>query len=250
MSFMAELRKADLARCALWHADGIHFRTLEGWFGAVAGETGEMLMAFGDEQGQRWIAEGVIEIVGEPGAVAKAKAAMIEARKAVLDELADVIIYLDLLAACAGHEVSDPGVRYAYELGPDVALPRAAAFVLVIGDTLHKMERTARDAIGSDGSQAELKQRLGMQINQAFAALSAAVSSLDGCSQLAVASKFNAVSERHGLPVKLGQKLTGGAWKAFISGAGDAPAGPASRKGDRPPAPVRGTDAPDGAEAK
>lgn len=214
MMFMSELRKADLARCALWHADGVNFRTPEGWFGAVAGEVGEMLDALGDEQGHRWIAEGSLRIVGDTGAQARAKKAKRKARKALLEELADVAIYLDLFAASIGHDVRDPRVRYAHELGPDCAFPRAAAFVLKIGDTLHKLERARRDQPCDVPAVEVLTDRLGDQINHAFVALDSAARSVNGNAAKAIARKFNATSRKKGLPVTL--ELTDGLYTALI----------------------------------
>lgn len=222
MMFASELRKADLARCALWHADGVHFRTLEGWFGAVAGEVGEMLEAYCEEQGHRWIAEGVLRVVGKDDARRHARKAQSSARRAMLDELADVAIYLDLLAACAGHEVGEPGVRYAHELGPDVAFPRAAYFVLKIGDTLHKLERARRDTPCDQPAEEVLLDTLGSQIDHAFVALESAAMSVDAAFGTAVAFKFNATSRKKGLPVRL--ELVGGYWRAVI-GADATPEG-------------------------
>lgn len=208
----AELRIATVTRCGLWHADGLNFRTLDGWFGAVAGEVGEMLEAFSEEQGHRMIAEGELTVVGDAGAVAQAVKAQRTARRAMMDELADVIIYLDLFAAAAGFEVRDPGTRYA-PMWPDVAFPRAAYLVLKIGDTLHKMERSRRD--GWDAiSRGELEDRLQDQINHAFVALKAAGDSINRNTAKAVVRKFNATSAKKGLPVTL--ELLGGEWRAVV----------------------------------
>ncbi|MGY6663381.1 MAG: hypothetical protein ACXIVO_13785 [Glycocaulis sp.] len=223
MSFMTELRKANTARSGLWHPQGVNFRTLEGWFGAVAGETGEMLEAFGEEQGHRWFADGQISLQGVPLLSRRrwksdSRRRMTDARGPLLDELADVAIYLDLFAACAGHEVRDPGSRYAHELGPDVAFPRAAAFVLKIGDTLHKLERVRADDQRIFLSESTLRETLGDQINHAFVALDSAARSVGSCAAKAIARKFNETSRKKRLPVYLQYE-----WRVYraVIGGGD-----------------------------
>jgi hypothetical protein len=217
MGFLTEFRKANLTRCELWHLDGVYFRSVEGWFGAVAGEVGEMLAAFCDEQMQRWISQGLIEFPEDFKARDRARSQLKALRQSVLDEIADVAVYLDLLSARLGHDVGDPGERYAHEIGRDAVIPGAAASVLLIGDLLHKIERAQRDA-HEVTPPAELEARLAAQINKAFAHLDAAARAMGGVLKDAAADKFNRVSKRKGLPVRL--KRNGNVWTVI---KGEAP---------------------------
>lgn len=203
-SFLTAFREANLARCALWHADGVKFRTPEGWFGAVAGEVGEMLAAFGDEQDSRWIVEGRSGWSGSAGPHHHKMVELPERRRRLMDEVADVAIYLDLFSASIGHDVSegDDDDRLHPDLCFDLVFPAVASRVLVLGDTWHKLERATRDPHeGVDPCAVRLL--LKRQINQAFTALDVAAMGLGLQLDTVAMSKFNGVSARRGLPVRL-----------------------------------------------
>lgn len=86
-----ELRNANLTRCAKWHPGGVNDWSLSDWGVAMGGEAGETL--------------NVIKKINraDDGLVGNARNATAETLlKALADEIADTIIYADLLAARAG----------------------------------------------------------------------------------------------------------------------------------------------------
>ncbi len=89
----ADLRAANVARCAKWHPGGISDWSLSDWMTATCGELGE--------------AANVVKKLnrcrdGLPGNNKTED----ELRSMLGDELADTAIYLDLLAAAAGVDLA------------------------------------------------------------------------------------------------------------------------------------------------
>lgn len=89
----AELRKANVARCLKWHPDGIESWSLADWFAGASGEMGEL---GGDIKCLNRCRDGL------PGN----KKTEAEIRANIPKEIADVIFYLDLLAAREGIDLS------------------------------------------------------------------------------------------------------------------------------------------------
>lgn len=87
------LRRANVARCLKWHPDGIESWSLSDWLTAVTGEIGELA---GDIKCLNRCRDGL------PGN----KKTEAEIRANMPKEIADVIIYLDLLAAREGIDLS------------------------------------------------------------------------------------------------------------------------------------------------
>ena len=88
------LRTANLLRCKMWHPGGVEDWTLSQWGIAAAGEMGEACNVIKklnrDDDG----------IVGNT-------ASREELMEQLGEEIADTILYLDLLAARAGIDLSD-----------------------------------------------------------------------------------------------------------------------------------------------
>ena len=84
-----DLRDTNLARCARWHPNGLGEWSLSDWAVATSGELGEALNVLKklnrERDGLTGNAQTYDELV-----------------QAFADELADTLIYLDLLAAAAG----------------------------------------------------------------------------------------------------------------------------------------------------
>lgn len=87
-----ELRTANLTRCARWHPGGIEDWDLADWAVAMAGEAGEVC--------------NVVKKLKREADGIRGNAPGVDLRIALADELADVAIYLDLLAARAGIDLA------------------------------------------------------------------------------------------------------------------------------------------------
>lgn len=86
-----ELRDANLSRCAKWHPGGLNEWSLSDWFTATMGELGE---AANIGKKLNRLRDGMAG--NKPG---ENEAYL---RGALADEIADVAIYLDILAASEG----------------------------------------------------------------------------------------------------------------------------------------------------
>lgn len=84
-----ELREANISRCSRWHPKGIISWSLSDWGVAAAGEMGETLNIIKKLNRERDSITG--------NAVTEE-----ELRKALADEIADTVIYLDILAESQG----------------------------------------------------------------------------------------------------------------------------------------------------
>lgn len=87
-----EMRTTNLARCERWHKFGIAEWSVADWAVAMAGEAGEVCNAV--KKLRR--VEGDIANISEPGRQISTQA---EAVAKIGEEIADTILYLDLLAA-------------------------------------------------------------------------------------------------------------------------------------------------------
>lgn len=85
----AALREVSLRRCLRWHPRGISEWSLSDWAVATAGELGEACNVIKKLNRER---DGIVGNTIAPA----------ELQSMLADELADVAIYLDLLAAAAG----------------------------------------------------------------------------------------------------------------------------------------------------
>jgi NTP pyrophosphatase (non-canonical NTP hydrolase) len=89
-----ELRKQNLTRCNRWHPGGIVEWSLSDWAVAAAGEMGEACNVVKKLNRER------------DGLVGNDKSAE-QLQQDLADEIADVVIYLDILAAHAGIQMSE-----------------------------------------------------------------------------------------------------------------------------------------------
>lgn len=88
-----ELRRANVSRCARWHPEGLNSWSLSDWAVAAAGEMGEACDLI---KKLNRVRDG---LVGN-------RADEAELRAALGKEIADTVIYLDLLAERAGIDLS------------------------------------------------------------------------------------------------------------------------------------------------
>jgi NTP pyrophosphatase (non-canonical NTP hydrolase) len=88
-----ELRTANLSRCRRWHPGGVSDWSLSDWCVATAGELGEALNV-------------AKKLNRERDGIAGNTASVDELRQQLADEIADVAIYLDLLAASEGIDLA------------------------------------------------------------------------------------------------------------------------------------------------
>lgn len=85
----AELRAANLSRCAKWHPGGLLDWSLSDWFTATMGELGEA-------------ANVAKKLNRARDGIAGNDQSPTDLRHDLADEIADVAIYLDILAASEG----------------------------------------------------------------------------------------------------------------------------------------------------
>jgi NTP pyrophosphatase (non-canonical NTP hydrolase) len=89
----ATLRSANLSRCARWHPRGLSEWSLSDWFTATMGELGEA-------------ANIAKKLNRERDGLAGNTQSADDLRKELADEIADVAIYLDILAASEGIDLA------------------------------------------------------------------------------------------------------------------------------------------------
>lgn len=94
----SELRRANVRRCSKWHPGGVADWSLSDWFTATAGELGE---AGNVIKKLNRVRDGLVGNSHTPE----------QLRDMLGDELADVAIYLDLLAEAAGVNLAAAVVR-------------------------------------------------------------------------------------------------------------------------------------------
>jgi NTP pyrophosphatase (non-canonical NTP hydrolase) len=89
----SDLRNANLARCAKWHPNGLSEWSLSDWFTATMGELGEAANVAKKLNRER------------DGMIGNDKS-QVELLQDLADEIADVAIYLDILAASEGIDLA------------------------------------------------------------------------------------------------------------------------------------------------
>ena len=94
MLTFSELRAANLSRCGRWHPGGLSEWSLSDWFTATMGELGEAAN----------IAKKLNRV--RDGMVGNAESED-DLRSNLADEIADVAIYLDILAASQGINLAE-----------------------------------------------------------------------------------------------------------------------------------------------
>lgn len=87
------LRAANLSRCARWHPRGLSEWSLSDWFTATMGELGEA-------------ANVAKKLNRERDGIAGNTVSVEQLRADLADEIADVAIYLDILAASEGIDLA------------------------------------------------------------------------------------------------------------------------------------------------
>ena len=103
-----EFRAANVARCVKWHPLGIGSWSSSDWLVAVTGELGELASLLKMRNRER---------DGLPGNKFS------PTDKQIADELADVLTYLDLLAAALGIDLGQAAVRKFNEVSARVGFP-------------------------------------------------------------------------------------------------------------------------------
>lgn len=101
-------RVANVGRCLRWHPDGIESWSPSDWLTAVAGELGELASLIKMRNRER---------DGLPGNKFS------PTQKHLADELADVLTYLDLLAAALGVDLGRAAVDKFNEVSERVGFP-------------------------------------------------------------------------------------------------------------------------------
>ena len=101
-------RSATVARCLKWHPQGIESWSPSDWLTAVTGELGELASLLTMRNRER---------DGLPGNKFS------PTQKQIADELADVLTYLDLLAAALGVDLGRAAVQKFNEVSERVGFP-------------------------------------------------------------------------------------------------------------------------------
>lgn len=206
------LREVNLSRCNRWHPGGIEDWSLSDWACAMGGEVGEVCEAVqAVNEAQRRRLPG-----GDPKADCEAdvkrRVDLGRALDSLAGELADLVIYLDLLSARADIDLP----KLVKRLG-DEAMPLAYAQTTGMSDgaislarhggktldIVKKLNRHRDGIAGNRVSESTLRTRLCAGLIDTYIATQvvAAWGAIDLAG--AVVSKFNAVSERHGFPERL-----------------------------------------------
>lgn len=105
-----ELRAANMSRCARWHPRGLAEWSLSDWGVATAGEMGEALNVIKKLNRER---DG---ITGNTLSEA-------QLRSELADEIADVAIYLDIMAASEGIDLAQAIARKFNKTSAKVGFP-------------------------------------------------------------------------------------------------------------------------------
>ena len=95
------LRAVNVARALRWHDGGLEEWSVNDWLTAFAGEAGEACNA-----GKKH--KRILDNIQQHGRVYESEA---EAMNAIVDELADTVIYADLVAARLGFSLSEAITR-------------------------------------------------------------------------------------------------------------------------------------------
>jgi NTP pyrophosphatase (non-canonical NTP hydrolase) len=94
---LGELRKTNLLRAARWHPEGLDEWSVNDWLAAFGGEAGEALNAGKKHR----------RILGGLQQHGKVPLTLQEAEEQIMEELADTVIYADLVASRLGRSLSE-----------------------------------------------------------------------------------------------------------------------------------------------
>jgi NTP pyrophosphatase (non-canonical NTP hydrolase) len=109
---LARLRQVSVARCKRWHKDGLNQWSLSDWGIAAGGELGEAMNIMKKLNRAR------------DGLVGNAKGEDRETlRQKLADEVADTVIYLDLLLASEGLDLAEAVVSKFNRKSVEVGFP-------------------------------------------------------------------------------------------------------------------------------
>ena len=106
----AQLREVNMTRCARWHPRGLNEWSLSDWGVATAGEMGEALNV-------------VKKLNRERDMIAGNSLSEQQLRDQLADELADVAIYLDIMAASEGIDLAAAIARKFNRTSEKVGFP-------------------------------------------------------------------------------------------------------------------------------
>jgi len=103
-----DLRTANVTRALRWHPAGLDSWTASDWLVAVTGELGELASLLKMRNRER---DGLVGNKFSPS------------KEQIADELADVLIYLDLLAEVLGVDLGEAVVKKFNEVSIRVGFP-------------------------------------------------------------------------------------------------------------------------------
>jgi NTP pyrophosphatase (non-canonical NTP hydrolase) len=188
--YFGDLRTTSLQRCARWHPGGVTDWSLDDWLVAVVGELGETLNVVKKLNRER------DKIVGN-------SVSADELRVQLADEIADTVIYLDLLAARLDIDLN---WMHCFNKVREVALSMAALFE---EETLSSLGVKVSADIGRIAALIEGSEGHNVPgfLPRFEGHISSAICKLDHMALLeqidlaeAVVSKFNRTSEKNGFP--------------------------------------------------
>lgn len=107
-----ELRRTNKARCERWHPEGIRSWSASDWMTALTGEIGELASLFKMRNRER------DDLPGNKFS---------PTNQQIADEIADVLLYLDLLAACHDIDLGQAVVKKFNEVSIRVGFPERLA---------------------------------------------------------------------------------------------------------------------------
>jgi NTP pyrophosphatase (non-canonical NTP hydrolase) len=131
-----DFRRANVARCIKWHHAGINSWSASDWLTAVTGELGELASLLKMCNRER---------DGLPGNKFS------PTRKMIADELADVLTYLDLLAASFGIDLGNAAVEKFNEVSERVGFSDRLRAVSLAALTQPPRQSEASPPTGADG---------------------------------------------------------------------------------------------------
>lgn len=179
------LREANLLRCERWHPGGVDDWSPAEWTNAVAGEVGEVIEVFVDH--------------GRSAAIADPLAS----------EIADVLTYLDLLAAKLGRSPGGPLMEHC---GP---WPVNAGLYLTLSmdagklcDLGKKLNRAEAGLIGNKDDRVRLENLAWDRMVMVARSLATLAAFHQINVWAAIVGKFDAVSERNGFDIWLGERAS------------------------------------------
>lgn len=105
-----QLRQANISRCSRWHPRGLNEWSLSDWAVATAGEMGEALNL-------------VKKLNRERDGIVGNSLTTNELKSKLADELADVAIYLDIMAASEGIDLAQAIVTKFNRTSEKVGFP-------------------------------------------------------------------------------------------------------------------------------